>query len=426
MEEHHVPLAQVAEHVAFLEQARDVPLDAGRLELGAVHIIKGHELGKAHGPLDAVDLEGLQAQAPRQEVHQLARGLVGDLQAHHIAEAALFHQVAHGFQQVVGLVFLDLQVGVAGDAEQGGADHRMPGEEQLKILGHEVFQQQDVITAHVGIEAQGGVGLGLLVARDEDEAREVVGTLQAHEARLPVAVAQLDDEIEAGGGDGGEGVPGVDGLGREHGVDLVAEIAVQETALLFRKVGIAHDAHAPFQQLRGQALEPVALRARGQQQGAAADLGQLLGRRDAVGRAVGRAVAVLAQDVGHADHEEFIKVVVEDGKEFELFQQGLLGREGFVQDLGVEVQPVDFPVEEKVGAGKVLHVFRRAGLLGIFEDYLGGHAALLVGVAVPGILLHACDDSVTFSDRIAKEKAKKNRRAPGRTGKGQGWKTALP
>jgi len=137
----------------------------------------------------------------------------------------------------------------------------MAGEEQLQVLGHEVFQQHDVVTAHVGVEAQGGVGLGLLVARDEDEAREVVGALEAHEARFVVAVAQLDDEIEAGGGDGGEGVPRVDGLGREHGIDLVAEIAVQEAALLFRKVGVAHDAHAPLQQLRGQALEPVALRA---------------------------------------------------------------------------------------------------------------------------------------------------------------------
>ena len=246
-----------------------MPLDAGRLELGPVHIIEGHEFGKAHGPLDAVDLEGLQAQAPGQKVHQLARGLVGDLQPHHVAEAALFHQVAHGFQQVVGLVLFDLQIGVAGDAEQGGADHRMAGEEQAQILGHEVFQQHDVVTAHVGVEAQGGVGLGLLVARDEDEAREVVGALQAGEpgdavtaeARFVVAVAQLDDEIEAGGGDGGEGVPRVDGLGREHGIDLVAEIAVQEAALLFRKIGVAHDAHAPFQQLRGQVLEPVALRA---------------------------------------------------------------------------------------------------------------------------------------------------------------------
>ena len=113
-------------------------------------------------------------------------------------------------------------------------------------------------------------------------------------------------------------------------------------------------------------------------------------------RAVGGAVAVLAQDVGHADHEKFVEVVIEDGKEFELFQQGLPGREGLVQNLGVEVQPVDFPVEEKVGAGKILHVFGRAGLLRILEDYLGDHAALLVRVAVLGILPHGCDDPVTF------------------------------
>lgn len=79
---------------------------------------------------------------------------MGDLQPHHVAEAALLHQVAHGFQQVVGLVLFDLKIGVAGDAEQGGADHRMAGEEQVQILGHEVFQQHDVITAHVGVEAQ--------------------------------------------------------------------------------------------------------------------------------------------------------------------------------------------------------------------------------------------------------------------------------
>ena len=140
------------------------------LELRFVHIVERHEFGKGHGALDAVNLEGLQPQTGGKEGDEALGRAMGDFQAHHVAEAALIHKVLDGFQKVVGLVLLDFQIGVACDAEQRRVLHPVPGEEHGQILGHKIFQRQNVVAAHIGIEAQRGVGLGLLVARNEDEA----------------------------------------------------------------------------------------------------------------------------------------------------------------------------------------------------------------------------------------------------------------
>ena len=185
---------------------------------------------------------------------------MGHLQPHHIPETALVHQIAHGFQQVVGLVLLDLHIRVAGDAEQGGIDDLHAGEEHGQMLLHQRLQQDDVIVPRIGAEAQRGVALGFLAARREDEAREIVGDLQAGIAGDAMLVLELHQEVQRQGRDDRQRMAGVDGLRRQRRENLVSEILVKEFLLLAREVAIAHKAHPALTQMRYQPFAPVLLR----------------------------------------------------------------------------------------------------------------------------------------------------------------------
>ena len=70
----------------------------------------------------------------------------------------------------------------------------------------------------------------------------------------------------------------IDGLRGQDRVDFVPEIAVEEFALLFREVRIAHQAYALVVQLRGQPLAPMLLGAGNQNKNLAPDFGELFGR----------------------------------------------------------------------------------------------------------------------------------------------------
>ena len=106
-------------------------------------------------------------------------------------------------------------------------------EQKTEVLLDEFLKQQNVGIAHVGLQSEGSVGFGFLVARNEDEARHVARAAQPGETGYAVSALKPDDEVQAEVGNGGEGMPRIYGLRREHGVDLVTEIGQQETPLLF-------------------------------------------------------------------------------------------------------------------------------------------------------------------------------------------------
>ena len=373
MEEENIPALDVRVDVAFLKHARRTPVKGGFFQARPVHAVKGHEFGKGQRPLDPINLERLHPQPLGQERAELLGRAVGYLKAHHVAEAALFHQILDGFQQIVGFVLLDLHVGIARDAEQPGVDDSVAGEQRAEVFGDQIFQQDDVAVTDVGVEAERGIGFGLLVPGDEDEAGDVVGALQAGEPGDAVTAAQLDDEVEAGIGNRGEGVARIDGLRGQDGVDFVPEVAVEELALLFREVRIAHQAYALVVQLRGQPLAPMLLGAGNQNKHLAPDFGELFGGRHAVRRRGHGPAAVLAIDVRHPDHKEFIEVVVEDGEEFKLLKERETGIRGFVEHFRIEVQPIDFPVQVQVGAGQFTDFLCGAQLLRVPFGIFGNH-----------------------------------------------------
>ena len=61
------------------------------------------------------------------------------------AETSLLDVVAHGRQQVIGFVFFDFTVGVAGDAEKTGIFYLVAGEKLPHAAHDQVFHQKHLI-----------------------------------------------------------------------------------------------------------------------------------------------------------------------------------------------------------------------------------------------------------------------------------------
>ena len=217
----------------------------------------------------------------------------------------------------------------------------------------EFLKQQDVRVAHAGLQTERSVGLGLLVARNENEARHVAGAAQSRKAGNAVPALKPDDEVQTEIGNGGKRMAGIYGLRREHGIDLVSEIGQKKTPLLFGQFIIVHQMHIPFPQQWHELLQPV-LACHGKQgRRLAANFRKLPGRTHAVGLGTLRALAVLPQHLGHAHHEELVQVVVEYGKKLGLFQQGKPLVQRRFQHPGIEVQPAQFPVQVIVLRGQI-------------------------------------------------------------------------
>ena len=78
---------------------------------------------------------------------------------------------------------------------------------------------------------------------------------------------------------------------------------------------------------------------------------ELLGRRQAVGAALGDAFADLRLDAGDADHEELIKVIGGNRQEPHPLQRGMAGIDRFLEHPAVEMQPGKLAIDEPLGAG---------------------------------------------------------------------------
>lgn len=112
-----------------------------------------------------------------------------------------------------------------------------------------------------------------------------------------------------------------------------------------------------FSKLWRKLVFPVVLRSREHSEHAAPNFGELLHGRQAVSRSRRRSHLVLTNNVGHADHEEFVKIVVENGEELELFKQRHAQIAGFFEHLAVEFNPIELTVNVEKRIGEVWHAF---------------------------------------------------------------------
>ncbi len=166
---------------------------------------------------DAVDVLGPHLE-PRDEQREQRLAHAGlDLQAHDAAAAAVLELLLDRRQQVEPALVVEVQLGVAGDAEARDVDDRLAGEERAQLGADHVFEQQ------VGEAVDAGRA---------DETRQAPGHLDDGEAPLALVVrgGEQDGEVQAQAREHREGPRGVDRERRQRGQDLVPEVAGERRA----------------------------------------------------------------------------------------------------------------------------------------------------------------------------------------------------
>ena len=182
-------------------------------ELRPVEIEQLVEVGQVERPVDLVDLVVPDAESLLQPLQHRPRGRGRDLEADGVAEAAPLQLLLDRLEQVVRVV-RDLEVGVAGDAEDRALDDLHAREEPVEEVRDHVLEHQQPATA------------------DGEEARQAFGHLDAGEALLAgLGIAREHAEAERQPGDVGEALAGADRERRQHREDLALE-AVAELAQL--------------------------------------------------------------------------------------------------------------------------------------------------------------------------------------------------
>ena len=279
---------------------------------------------------DAVDRAGGQLELPQQQFEQLLRHRVGHLEADRPLEAAAAQLHLHRDQQVLGVLVVEGEVGVAGDPEGVVLQQLHAREEHVEMGGDDVLE---------GDEPVGPLGGG-------NPPGEGVGDLHPGEATLGVdGVAHQHGQVQRQVRDEREGVAGVDGQRGEHREDPLLEVLAEMVALPRFEVGDREQVDALGRQLGLNLLEEQALLLAAQLRGDLADLAELLGRGVPVEGALGELGGHPVGEARHADLEELVEVGGEDAQVPGPLQQRHLRVTGEAQNPGVECEPGQFPAE---------------------------------------------------------------------------------
>jgi hypothetical protein len=137
---------------------------------------EGEELGEVDGADDAIDVLGTQLEATEKIVFNLHRAVFGDFQTDGGAPVPFLQLLLDGEEKVLGLLLVDIELTVAGDADGPGPVDFHAGED----LGDKVpdeFREEDKFPVRPGSTRKGensgdatgdlhkGVPGGLLLAR---------------------------------------------------------------------------------------------------------------------------------------------------------------------------------------------------------------------------------------------------------------------
>ncbi|MCY1341494.1 hypothetical protein D9M69_274450 [compost metagenome] len=349
VQQQDVQLGQHAEQVfLLLQQLRNGRRERRVLQLGvAGQPGDAEQAGQVDRPADAVQLAVVEAELLEQVVGQVRRAGIHHFQAHRVAVAPREQLAAQCAGQVLDVLGVHREVGVAGQAELVAALHLHPGEQ---VVG-------------VGVDHRGKehivVALAANVFRQADDPRQRTrrrDDRQAGVAAEGVHSFQLDHEVEALVHQQRERVGRVEADGGDDRRDLVAEEAPHPGLDLRRPVAAADEAHVVLGQLRQQDVVEDAVLAADLHVHLLADPRQRLVRQQAVGTGLFAGEGDLLLQPGDADLEELVEVAGEDQQELQAFQQrvGLIQR--LFQHADVELQLREFAMNVE---GAVIDVDRR-------------------------------------------------------------------
>ena len=277
-----------------------------------------------------VDVLGVDLQFLGEEAQDALVGAAGDLEAHHAREATLAQLPLDGLQQIVGILLIGLDLGVARHAERQHLQDLHAREELVQVVLDEFLQRR--VAARAGHLIQARRDLGHLHAREQllAFARSAQHHAQAH--------AHVADEREA--------VARIHGQRREDGEHVAMEPGARLGALGVRKLFPGEQLDAAFlhggQQVAAQHIGLHAAHVLH----ALADRLHLLPGRERIRHGAGRAVLDLLAQRAHALHEELVEVVREDRQEAHALEQRHRVIGGHVEHATVELEPLEITVQE--------------------------------------------------------------------------------
>ena len=255
-------------------------------------------------PAHLVDLVGGHADAGEEDVPQGFRHRPFDLEADRLAEAAAPELLLDREEEVVGLVLLEGQVGVAGHAEEVVLLDLHALEEQVQVGLDDLVQQDEPVVA----DRLTGDPLEL---QESGQDRRDLDPRESPDAGL--GISQADGDRQGQGRDVREAMARVDREWRQDGVDLLDE-PPSERRVVIRDFAVVEQldpgatkvaAHVPID--RRVLLHEL--------QHARSDRAQLGRGARTLRRDAGQSGPNLLAKAGNTDLEELVQVVREDRQE---------------------------------------------------------------------------------------------------------------
>ncbi len=311
-----------------------------RLQRRPPQLRQGLQVAEVEQAVRDVDVGALQVELALQQRAHLLRHRRVDLEPHRLRRAAAAQQFgAERREQVLGLVDLDLDVGVAGDPEDVERLDLHAREEQIEVRRNHLLD---------GHEAP--------AARDLEKARQERRHLDASEAGLAgQRIARDHGQVEREVGDVRERMRRIDGERRQHREDPVLEHLGQLGVLRRLELVPVDDPHTRGAELLAQIGGEDAGGTDRQLLDARADGVELLTRAEPVRRGRGQPGRRLLPEPGDADLEELVEEAAEEGEEVDALEQRLGVVGGEREHTLVEVEPRELAVQvDRLGPGRLL------------------------------------------------------------------------
>ena len=240
----HVALAQQGEELGRIVGDLGQPRGCHRcpglaVQVGTVEGVDAPQPAQVQGARHAEDAVGPDLELGGQQLGQVLTHVCLDLEPEGLAEAASAQLHLNGDQQIVRLVLLEHEVGVAGHPEGVVVADGHAREQRVQVGGDDLLERDEALA--VGHHHEAGQRRGHLDTGDAAFARR--------------RVLHLDHQVEREVRDVGEGVPGVDGQRGEHGIDLTLEHVDQVGAVLVVERGPAGEADTRLGQGRHEEIQ---------------------------------------------------------------------------------------------------------------------------------------------------------------------------
>ncbi len=372
------------QNVALADRGEDV-LRAARLDLGDLPVRRRHE-GREFQvrPVDAAEFEehgGVErrrqtvhlvrrhAHLVRKQLGEERRRLIGDLQADRRSETAAQQFLLDRVEQILGVVFLHLDIFVSGDAEGARLLDDHAREQRLQMCDDQILHCDEAVADVLRLV------FGHVV--DGNETVEIVGNLHSCEVGLAGGrVLHEHGEIDRTAGNIGEGVRRVHRERREHWEDLLAEVAGEALLLGDRELVPAEQLDVLLGEFGQDRVDDVMRMLVLQAVRLLGDCAHLLAWAQSARARHGDAGVDAALETGDTDHEELVEIAGEDRREARAFddRNRLVLRE--FEHAFVEFEPAELAVEEAVGWQRelALHVLPLVAFVR-FGDMFGNLAA---------------------------------------------------